>query len=64
MMSFEYSFILKVLKDLGVNTFTTYIEALSVNDYDFKGKICEVGSYFNKRFYKFTEDSLSHLDDI
>lgn len=63
-MSFEYNFILKVLKDLGVITFTTMLESLSVSDAEHQGHIHEIGTYFNKRFYKFTDDSLSHLEDI
>lgn len=66
MMSFEYNFMLSVLKELRVSTFTTYIEAFSVDGAHHEGSIKEVGVYFNKRFFKYThnEDDLSHLPEI
>ena len=64
MLPYEYSVILKTLKNLNVSRINVYLETSSVSDTDLNGKIHKVSHYFNKRFYKYTEDCHDCCDDI
>jgi hypothetical protein len=55
MLPYEYSIILKALKQLGVHNINVYIEASSVSDASLNGHVHHISQYFNKRFYKHTE---------
>jgi hypothetical protein len=63
MLPYEYSVILKVLEKMGITSINVYIEALSVQDTTtLTLKVHPVKHYFNKRFYKFTEDNSSYTE--
>lgn len=64
MLPYEYSTILKALKRLNVHNLNAFLEAITVHDQSLVGKLHAVGDYFNKRFYKFTEDHLDSLEEI
>ncbi len=40
-----------------------YFDAAAVSNPDAVGKVYEITGYFNKRFYKYTESNLSHLEE-
>jgi hypothetical protein len=61
MLPYEYSVLLKALKQLGVHHINVYVEASSVSDEGLNGHVYNVSQYFNKRFYKFTESGRDYL---
>ena len=61
MLPYEYSVLLKALKQLGVHHINVYVEASSVSDAALNGHVFNVSQYFNKRFYKFTESGRDYL---
>lgn len=55
MLPYEYSIILKALKEIGATNINIYVEASSVSDSALGGHVHKVSHYYNKRFYKHTE---------
>jgi hypothetical protein len=63
MLPYEYSVLLKVLEKIGITSINIYLEALSVEgSSSLSNKTHPVKHYFNKRFYKFTEDNSSYAE--
>lgn len=59
MLSHEYSLLLKTLHKLQVSQVNVYFDAAAVSNPELVGQIVDIGGYFNKRFYKLTEE---HFD--
>lgn len=64
MLPYEYSVILKALKGLGIHNISVYFEASSVADMSLNGKVHRIGTYFNKRFFKFTESGRDYHPEV
>ena len=64
MLPYEYSVILKALKKLNVEHINIYLEATSVSNKSLNGHIHHVKHYYNKRFYKYTEESGNNLPEL
>jgi hypothetical protein len=55
MLPYEYSILLKALKQLGVTNINIYFEASAVSDGSLNGHVHRISHFYNKRFYKHTE---------
>lgn len=63
MLPYEYSVILKALQKIGISTINVYLEALAVEDSaTLANRIHPIKYYFNKRFYKYTEDNSAYAE--
>lgn len=59
MFPYEYSVLLKTFRTLEVPIINVYFEASSVSDTTLNGNVHRVYHYYNKRFYKYTEEEVS-----
>ena len=57
MFPYEYTCILKALKLLNVSYINVFLETAPVSDKSLVGGMFRVKHFFNKRFYKYTEDN-------
>lgn len=64
MLPYEYSVILKALKELGIPKINVYLEATSIQDKSLNGQVHSIKHYFNKRFYKFSEENVDNLPEL
>jgi hypothetical protein len=65
MLPYEYSVLLKAFEQLAIPQVNVYLEASPVAEASLSGKVHRVKYYFNKRFYKMTEEStLTSEEDI
>ena len=64
MLPYEYSIILKALKQLSAQNINVFFEGSSVSDASLNGHVHKVNGYYNKRFYKFTETGRDYHPDI
>jgi hypothetical protein len=64
MFPYEYSVLLKAFKLLEVPHINVYLEAGAVADQTLAGSVQRVKFYYNKRFYKYTEENLDCQHDI
>jgi hypothetical protein len=64
MFAQEYTVLLKAFKELQIPYVNVYLEASSVTDSTLNNNIHRVKYYYNKRFYKYTEDGFSCVHDI
>jgi hypothetical protein len=63
MLPYEYSVILNALKQLEVTAISVFFEAKAVQDSSLDGHVHRVSSYFNKRFYKYSEEGREYLPE-
>lgn len=63
MLPYEYSVLLKTFKKLGIPQINVYLEASAIAEPSLNGKVHKVKHYFNKRFYKRTEECTYENDE-
>lgn len=56
MFPYEYAVLLKAFRELEIPHVNVYLEASSVTDASLNSNIHRVKYYYNKRFYKYTEE--------
>ena len=56
MFPFEYSILLRAFKFLEIPYVNVYLEGSSVSDSSLNNNVHRVKHYYNKRFYKHTEE--------
>ena len=64
MFSYEYAVILRAMKQLEIPQVNVYLEATSVTDSSLNNNIHRIKHYYNKRFYKYTEEDFHDDNDI
>ena len=64
MLPYEYSVLLKTFKKLNIPHINVYLEASGVSDNTLIGGVHRVKYFFNKRFYKLTEEATKCGADI
>lgn len=64
MFPYEYTMLLKTFKELEIPYVNVYLEASSVSDTTLNNSIHRVKYYYNKRFYKYTEEGFHCVHDL
>ena len=64
MLPYEYSVLLKVLKQLEVPVFNVFIEAASVSESALNNTVQPISNFFNKRFYKYSETGRDYHKEL
>jgi len=64
MLPYEYTIILKALKQLSVKNISIFFEASAVSNGSLNGHVHRISHYYNKRFYKYTETGRDYHAEI
>lgn len=64
MFPFEYTILLKAIKELRIPYVNCYLEASGISDPSLNNNVHRVKYYYNKRFYKYTEEGFTCVHDI
>jgi len=64
MLPYEYSVILKALKQLSPKNISIFFEASTVSNSSLNGHVHRISHYYNKRFYKYTETGRDYHSEV